>query len=397
MFYRFFQRPFDYFFPLILFVLLLMYAFYDVSSSAQAGNLDVSRNSVYIIIIAILSFLFVSILIQGFRYHLKLPILPSVFMILLWIIINNLVNETMGRPAQINIMICLLWVCAYYSFYLIARKAHFDHFFDSFFAVLFLVYCGINIYAQQNIAIAYGRDYGMTSYSYYLLSFLPALLLGKNRKCRSVLVIVCSIMILFSFKRGPILALPVILSVYWLSRAKLGEIRMRFSRIIMLVIVAYGVLLFVNHITNGFLLDRFSSQELSSASGRDQMWTNTLEHIRNRDINVLLIGTGSGTSIQLLGTGVHNEWLEFLYTFGIIGVFLYFIFFISLIRRYSQLLRLRSKYSPQYGSAVAFYFLSGLTDGFFFVYWTFYFFSTIGYIEALKYREFKGQNNANAF
>lgn len=387
MFRRFFQHPLDYIFPLVLIGLLSVYAIFDVSTNAQAGNMDMSRGRVYILILAILVFLSLYMFINGLRNILKLPIIPSLFALLIWIILDNLVNNTMNRSAQINIMLCLLWIGSYYSFFQTTKKAHYGFSYNSFFVILFFIYCAINVYAQRNMAFVHDREYGMTSYSYYLLSFLPALLLNEKKIRRNVLIIICSTFVLLSLKRGPILALPIILFVYWITKAKLGLTKINVLQATLILIASYGAVIWTNHLTNGFLLDRFSSQELSYASGRDEMWTLIWEQIQDRNLLTLLFGTGSGTSIQLLGTGVHNEWLEFLFTFGAIGVLLYLFFFISLIKRYFKLIRNKSRYAPQYGSAIAFFFLSGLSDGFFFVYWTFYFFATIGYIEALELRQ----------
>lgn len=384
---RLLYYPLDYLLPIVLFVLLIAYAVFDVTTNAQAGNADLSRGRVYVVIVSILAFLLLYVLFHNPLFALRLPSIPALILILSWLIIDNLINHSFSRAAQINIMLCVLWIVTYYSFFQATKQAHANQLFDLFFICLFFVYCAVNIYAQRNIAIANDREFGMTSYSYYLLSFLPAILLIKRKGIRAGLLIICSLFVLISLKRGPILALPIIMLVYWYSKAKVGLSRIKAFRAILIVVFAYLAILSINYFTKGFLLDRFSNQQLSSASGRDQMWSIIWSQIQSRDLLTLLYGMGSGASVKLLGTGVHNEWLEFLFTFGIIGVILYFVLFVSLLKRYSRLIRLRSVFAPQYGSAVAFFFLSGLSDGFFFVYWSFYFFAILGYIEGLILRQ----------
>lgn len=44
-----------------------------------------------------------------------------------------------------------------------------------------------------------------------------------------------------------------------------------------------------------------------------------------------LCGGGSGSSIATLGTGAHNEWLEFVFNYGATGGLLYAVMIFSLV------------------------------------------------------------------
>ena len=45
--------------------------------------------------------------------------------------------------------------------------------------------------------------------------------------------------------------------------------------------------------------------------------------MKNENLFHWIFGSGSSQSVELLGTGIHNEWLSFLYCYGIIGFVLY--------------------------------------------------------------------------
>ena len=382
------KRPLSLFFVVLMTALLIAYAYFDVTTSAQAGNMDMARNRVYPIILSILVLLGFYAASHKMRPVLRLPLTPVLVIILIWLILGNVLNGTLGREAGINVMMGIMWILSYFSFFQYIRCNKTDEL-KVFFIVMFVVYLVVNVYAQRNIAIAYGREYGMTSYSYYLLSMLPALMMVENKGLRLALVCICSFFVVFSFKRGPILTLPLILLVYILIGKKVGTAHYNLLWVFVIALFTVALVYYVNLLSNGFLLSRFSEDELSSASGRDEIWSSVWADIRQRDYLHWLIGKGAGYSVQLVGTGVHNEWLEFLSTYGLIGVAFYFSFFIALIRRLIGLIKDRSRYAPQYAASVAFFFLSGLSDGFYFVYWSFYFFSTLGYIEALVRKEKK--------
>ena len=45
--------------------------------------------------------------------------------------------------------------------------------------------------------------------------------------------------------------------------------------------------------------------------------------ILNRNFFEFLIGKGSGSSLSIIGSGVHNEILEMLFSYGVIGLIIY--------------------------------------------------------------------------
>src|SRR5690606_23104681 len=113
-------------------------------------------------------------------------------------------------------------------------------------------------------------------------------------------------------------------------------------RLIPISLIAFLIFKWVDSLGGGYLSARFNQEELSSGSGRVDMWSTVINSLYERDDLSLLMGSGSGSSVMLLGTGVHNEWLEFLYSFGVVGVILYFLMCMIIIRRYFTLIKHKS-------------------------------------------------------
>lgn len=93
--------------------------------------------------------------------------------------------------------------------------------------------------------------------------------------------------------------------------------------------------------------------------------------------------------MQMLGTGVHNEWLEFLFSFGVIGVILYGLFFVALAWRVLQLIRMASPYASAYAMAVVYMLVVGMYGGIYFVHSTLYIMAFLGAVEGLAVRDLR--------
>lgn len=375
------------FFFIVVSCLLVLFAVNDVQTSGQGGNAGIDRGMVYGLIISIVSLFCIYTIFHIHKFPKQYPVVGNLCSISIWILISNIVNGTMDRSGQIHLMLSVLWIMIYSCIYIYTQYHNNFRGIITVYIILLIVYYCVNIYAQTNMAITYDKEYGMTSFSYYILALFPFAFLIQNKVLRNAVIGFSIVMVLFSFKRGPIITLPCMLVAYFLSNTKIGRASHGIGKVVLVSALFVIAFLVINKLSNNFLMARFSSSELSSASGRDEMWRIALSNIENRGFVPLLIGAGSGSSIRLLGTGIHNEWLEFLFSFGLVGITLYLFLFISLFKRAIALTTMKSCYAPVYSMAVAFFFFSGLSDGFYFVYWTIYFFSLIGVVESLVNRE----------
>ena len=384
---------------LILLSLLLLYAYSDITNSAQAGIRGAARGSVYVLLAAIIS---TSILYNFFRSYtyIKTTQLSLVLMSMtVWILIVNLLNGSSLWISIIHITLSIWWIVSYWLFYNYPRKN-----LGSVNAILFLffVMCGFyiwgNYYVRSQITALYDRDFAVSGYAYLLIIFVPFIGLSKRKWLTSILFGVLFILVFTSFKRGPMVILPIMFSVYYYTEAKINRSIGSFvKKMIVLSVVLCTVVGIVDVNSGGYIGTRFSSEELESGSGRTELWAMAFDNIRNRNFVELLFGSGSGSSLDLLGTGAHNEWIEFLFSFGLIGVVLYAMMCGALIKRYLVLLNQRSPYAPHAGMMTVYVLMVGLFGGFFFVHSTFYVFAFFGLIEFLNIRHRKIIYEKNRF
>ena len=142
------------------------------------------------------------------------------------------------------------------------------------------------------------------------------------------------------------------------------------------------LLIIFNKLTNGFLAERFSLESLMYGSSRSEKYATAINEITQRNFLDLITGVGSGAR-----GGIHNEILEFLYTFGVVGLILYFGLIISMVRRLLRLKKANSRFASIYATLVVYIFVVGLYSGVYFTHQTFYIMLTIGMVERKIFEE----------
>jgi O-antigen ligase len=141
-----------------------------------------------------------------------------------------------------------------------------------------------------------------------------------------------------------ILSMILILGVQVLIASRAGIISSLGAFIIFIIIYTRGIkiklfsifLLFILIFSVYFafdtntLFDRFQDQEdVSSAGDRTGIWETSFKNFKSQSIFTIIFGQGffNGTLNLSDGTSIHNNYLEVLYDYGIVGLFIYLILF----------------------------------------------------------------------
>lgn len=106
-------------------------------------------------------------------------------------------------------------------------------------------------------------------------------------------------------------------------------------------IIGYGLLLvvltFFLYDTGLFdgIIDRFNSEDLKDGSGRTKIWETGLVTFGSKGLLTIMLGEGVGAANQMALLGgiyfsPHNNFLEFLYNFGMIGLILFILWWVML-------------------------------------------------------------------
>lgn len=178
-------------------------------------------------------------------------------------------------------------------------------------------------------------DNFVTNAAYFFVALLPYVFLFGKRK---VLAIISFLIIIFfimqSAKRGALIsaAIGAIIFIYYQFSIIDPKKRVQgyiFSFIAFILILKFSIDLYQS---NEYLVGRMEKIN-EGGSGRDiiysNLWNNWFEsnHILN-----YLFGFGFVSTVLYSGTGhlAHNDWLELLTNFGLLGVLVYLFVFLSM-------------------------------------------------------------------
>lgn len=375
-------------FLILLFLILAAEAWFDVTSSNQAGLKDVDRSKAHM-------FIALSVLVHAFYVLFKRRKLQNwgianiLVSLSVWFIVVDYLNNAPFMSALTMIMLSFWWYLTYYFTYsYIKNNPDGVEKFLLLFCALLLVWTFLNQYARVQIVTNFDRDNAVTGYAYYFAIFTPFVLLLRDSIYKKVLLALCIVMTFTSFKRGTMVTLPVMLLVYGYTKGVIERKKSRFMvYAVLLITIASVVIPIIDEGSGGFLSARFSEEELASGSGRTESRAIALYRVAQRDLGAFLLGTGHGSSVLLLGTGVHNEWVEFLFSFGAVGLFLYFILGLIFLKQCYYYYKMKSSYAPHMCMMMAYFYMVSLFSGFMGVYVTYYFFAFMGLITALNERE----------
>lgn len=165
------------------------------------------------------------------------------------------------------------------------------------------------------------------------LMLLPLLFLMKSNVQKWVSLLACLFFILLSAKRGNIVAsvIPVVLFVFYVLKDSRRSFVKVFFVIVVILISSWLVYSWVE--TNDYLMYRIDKTLEGNSSGRDVIYAGAWHVWCDSDSFLhLLFGYGFEATKHQSLTGyhfAHNDWLEILVDYGLLGVLLYFIAFVS--------------------------------------------------------------------
>lgn len=338
--------------PLVfLSLVFLAFSIADLQSSAQTGNRGADRSSAHVLLLALTGFLVVYVFLAAKRISRIRLVQPLSGLIVLacWILITGLFNGAGIWDLLVRMNMSLLWVFAYLFFWSLATSMESPDEalgrFAKFFFVFFIAATG---YYFVYASILLDRI-PVLNVIYEVLALLPWLILLDANVKSGILYIVSGFFTLLSMKRGAIIALPVMYVADVLARSKAsGRKRDIVKPIgILLLAIALFAALFVGFDTwtGGFLTERFSFEEMASGAGRSDQYALAINAILERDWLHVLVGGGIGSSVSLIGTGIHNEWLEILFSYGVVGFVIYAAMVIGIVRRTVSFSRLGPRYA----------------------------------------------------
>lgn len=214
--------------------------------------------------------------------------------------------------------------------------------FDFSIVVVLLTVTSIIYYinTQTNMLRSIGNDTITVNASVVFAMLLPSSLLLRNKKLAIILACVCVFFLLASAKRGNIAAavIPLLLLSIHLYQAN----RKSFNKRILLLLVASVAGIWISNLisSNDYLIERYQQTLQGKSSGRDIIYS-TMWELWYEKANFMQFLFGYGYDGSIIYGGLeryaHNDWLEVLVDFGLVGFIIYVSIFIGLFNIYKKL------------------------------------------------------------
>ena len=122
---------------------------------------------------------------------------------------------------------------------------------------------------------------------------------------------------------------------------------------------------YANGINDGAAVERVENLEEDEGSGRLERYKDVLRLLRDEDNRgKIVLGHGYRTVEDSLGesSSAHNDFLEVLYDYGIIGLLLFVLFHLALIKRVLYLRKIESEFMEGYAVSYAIFFIMSMVS-----------------------------------
>lgn len=180
--------------------------------------------------------------------------------------------------------------------------------------------------------------------SYYVLFLLTTLLLTPHKWLRYIALIITGVVLFSSFKRGGVIALVLAIVTYLFVKEVLIERRLvRMIVFLIAIAVLFVILIYVDKSMGNIISDRILNIQDDGGSGRDQVWRTTWSMISESDLEELLFGHGFNAVLKHspMALSAHNDFLEILFNYGIIGFVPYLLLHFQLIKQVIYSIKMR--------------------------------------------------------
>ena len=171
---------------------------------------------------------------------------------------------------------------------------------------------------------------------YVALSLLPTLLVYNNKNVLQYLgLLFVVVLVCLAMKRGAILICGIMTLLFIGRDLKQSTSNQRLFLISLSIAFGFLLILFVQDylLESAYFIERIDNTIEGNSSGRDDVYSTLWNHFINEDSPLrVLFGGGVWYTTKVTWTAAHNDWLEFLLDMGILGVMVYFFYWIAFAR-----------------------------------------------------------------
>lgn len=314
----------------VIYIYFILFAFYFLQGTLYPIGSIISQSALFLLLLISFVYLIKTLLLKNKdKYYIIWT--TFLFLNIFYFIITGNIKSSSHFSMFKNVCVCLT---AFYPFYFLARKKIIkvkDLLF--FFLIMFIVVISNYLFQYIRSSSLLESNDTVKNIGYSFAFLMPFVFLIKKRKMlANVVMITLMFFVIQGAKRGAIIVGAVILLIYFYSQFKVMNKK---NKIInsLLLIISIAIMIYITYYllsNNEFVVNRFLAIKDEGGSGRADIFRMILGSWYNSEkfINFSL-GYGFAGSLKLTnGLFAHNDWLEAISNFGLLGFLLYFILFV---------------------------------------------------------------------
>lgn len=263
----------------------------------------------------------------------------------------------------------LFWPISLVFFYLTFKKHHVILLKTTVFFFCFLITIYTFYFIKEYTFVNIGRINSRTTLniSYFFLLLIPWIFLIEKRLIRLILIILIMSAILLSVKRTAIISLFLATITGYLTEIFIQDRKTSkkyLFRLLFLVIFAVLLIFIINNFSSGWIFARFESIPQDRGTSRLDIYSKIFQLLSDSSFFQLLIGHGHNSVKDYMfgGLSAHNDWLECIFDYGIIGFIIYLFLNILIIKKIKSLYKNQSVYTPAMSSSYIIFTIMSITS-----------------------------------
>ena len=221
----------------------------------------------------------------------------------------------------------------FYPFYYYARAKIIKSAYFFTLLCLLLPLTILQFYLNKNAVLTSSNSENIVNnIAYLFVALIPFVFFIKKKVLSVAIMMTLMFFIIQGAKRGAVIAGSIGLCLYVYFQLKNVKKAKKIQGYLVAALVVIILIIFAYHTfsNNQFLIHRMDLMEEGNTSNRDIIWRQIFNSWYNSNFYHFLIGFGFAGSLLLTGGNyAHNDWLELLANFGLIGVLLYLLLFVT--------------------------------------------------------------------
>lgn len=347
---------------------LLFGVFIIVTFIVNVGDvLNLGSDSIIEVTIGLSLISLISIILALNNHIFKFtPLNRAVFIWATYMLFSTLISSDISSYSYIFLLrVSLLWVFAYYYGYYLGHFSIYSKIRTVFIVILPILIYLLTQTATLRAALTTTGNFTQINAVFFILVLLPTLLTFKKDKLKYLFLFIVFAACIFSMKRSAIIAAVLSVIIYLFESFKLSKTHIFFKFLSIIIVISACLFSFniINESYDGYLTNRF--ENIEHGSGRDRIFQDAFNGFLNLPFPENIFGRGYNSVMNDNITGgysAHNDFLEVLYDYGIVGFVLYISIWLAILRRYRSLAKAKSQMMiPYLISIIIFIILSSVS------------------------------------